>query len=230
MTDLLSTRLNCWKQKLIEQTFHNPLLNFKPNILTTIPVVDAKPADVFRTLQILGKSMTFKLAVEEHAAAKRSLVEFSLHGQKPSHAGQLDLELKTELTPESLDLHLLRVFRKSVILFEAQGFSSLCLSLGMLQWFDTKESNNFFKAPLVLLPVQLERETAGSKFTLRATQDEPALNSALLEKLRTSHHFKLPSLPDSFEDFQPMTYFAMFVLELRYRRCHRIRYRYVGDL
>ncbi|MBX9670710.1 MAG: DUF3320 domain-containing protein [Candidatus Obscuribacterales bacterium] len=210
MTDLLSTRLSNWKKKLIDQTLHNPLLNFKPSKLTTISVVDEKPSDVFRTLQIIGKSMTFGPAAEGRPAAKHSSVEFSLYGQKPSNSGHLDLELQTGLSAEALDLHLLRVFQKSASLFEEQGFSSLCLSLGMLQWFDAKDGNTVLKAPLVLLPVQLERETAGSKFTVRATQDEPVLNPALLERLRTSHRLMLPPLPDSFEDFQPMTYFALF--------------------
>ncbi|MDZ4834391.1 MAG: DUF3320 domain-containing protein [Candidatus Melainabacteria bacterium] len=210
MTDILSTRLVRWKQKLIDQTLHNPLLNFKPSKLTTISVVDEKPSEVFNTLQIQGRSMTFKPAAEGRPGAKRSSVEFSLHDQKPSNAGHLDLELQTGLTAEILNLHLLRIFQKSASLFEEQGFSSLCLSLGMLEWFDAKDGGTLLKAPMVLLPVQLERETAGSKFTLKATQDDPVLNPAIMEKLRTSHRFQLPPLPDSFEDFQPMTYFAMF--------------------
>ena len=206
MTDILSTRLDRWKQKLIDQTLHNPLLNFKPSKLTSISVVDGNPSEVFRTLQIQGKSMTFKASIDGQSGKKRSSVEFSLHAQKATNPGHNELELQTVLTKEALDLHLLRIFQKSASLFEEQGFSSLCLSLGMLEWFDAKEGGSVLKAPMVLLPVQLERETAGSKFTLRATQDEPVLNPAILQKLR----LKLPSLPDSFEDFQPMSYFAMF--------------------
>jgi len=210
MTDPLSTRLDRWKQKLIDQTLHNPLLNFKPSKLTTISVVDGNPSEVFRTLQIQGKSMTFRPAIEGRSGTKRSSVEFSRHGQKPTSSATFNLDLQTSLSADALNLHLLRIFQKSASLFEEQGFTSLCLSLGMLEWIDAKEGSSILKAPLVLLPVQLERETAGSKFTLRATQDEPVLNPAILQKLRSSHRLKLPPLPDSFEDFQPLTYFAMF--------------------
>lgn len=218
MTDLLSTRLGRWKQKLIDQTLHNPLLNFKPSRLTTIAVVDEKPAEVYRALQIQGKSMTFGAAPGARSGAKHSSVEFSLHDPKPSNEGHFDLKLQTGLTAEALNLHLLRIFQKSTSLFEEQGFSSLCLSLGMLEWFDAKDGNTVLKAPLVLLPVQLERETAGSKFTLKATQDDPVLNPAIMERLRTSHRFQLPPLPDSFEDFQPMTYFAMFQQAIEHQK------------
>ena len=222
MTDLLSTRLGRWKQKLIDQTLHNPLLNFKPSKLTTISVVDEKAAEVFRALQIQGKSMTFRPAAEGRSGVRRPSVEFSLHDQKPSNAVHFDFELQTGLTAEALDLHLLRIFQKSASLFEEQGFSSLCLSLGMLEWFDAKDGSSVLKAPLVLLPVQLERETAGSKFTLKATQDDPVLNPAIIEKLRTSHRFQLPPLPDSFEDFQPMTYFAMFQQAIEQQKNWRV--------
>ncbi len=222
MTDLLSTRLGRWKQKLIDQTLHNPLLNFKPSKLTTISVVDEKPSEVFRTLQIQGKSMTFRPAAEGRSGVRHPSVEFSLHDQKPSNAGHFDLELQTGLTAETLNLHLLRIFQKSASLFEEQGFTSLCLSLGMLEWFDSKDGSTVLKAPLVLLPVQLERETAGSKFTLKATQDDPVLNPAIMEKLRTSHRFQLPPLPDSFEDFQPLTYFAMFQQAIEQQKNWRV--------
>lgn len=222
MTDLLITRLGRWKQKLIDQTLHNPLLNFKASKLTTISVVDEKPSEVFRTLQIQGKSMTFKPAAEGRSGAKHASVEFSLHDQKPSNAAHFDLELQTGLTAEALNLHLLRIFQKSASLFDEQGFSSLCLSLGMLEYFDAKNGNTVLKAPLVLLPVQLERETAGSKFTLKATQDDPVLNPAIMEKLRTSHRFQLPPLPDSFEDFQPMTYFAIFQQAIEQQKNWRV--------
>lgn len=210
MTDLFSTRLDRWKQKLIDQTLHNPLLNFKPHKLTTISVVDGSPSDVFCTLQIQGKSMMFKPSTERRSSSKPSSVEFSLHGQRRATSGNADLVLQTSLSAEALDLHLLRIFQKSTSLFDEQGFSSLCLTLGTLEWSEAKEKSTILRAPLVLLPVQLERETAGSKFTLRATQDEPVLNPAILQKLRTTHRLKLPPLPDSFEDFQPVTYFALF--------------------
>ncbi len=209
MTDTVQTRLSRWKQKLIDQTLRNPLLNFRSNKVTTINIVDEKPTEIFCGIQLEGKQMTFRAAPEEaSSASKKDAVEFSRYERDQLDGQYKDTSLQSDITADVLDLNLLRIFQKAVSLFEEQGFSSLCLSLGMLEWFEVDDSEARLKAPLILVPVQLLRETARSKFTLRATQDDPVLNPAIIEKLRATYRLTLPQLPDNYEDFKPIEYFA----------------------
>jgi len=208
MTDPISTRLARWKQKLIDPTLRNPLLNFRPTRLTTIRVVDEKPTEVFRILQLDGKEMTFRPASEQTIrSGSEEPNEFIPQERSALDARHTDRELQTDLIGEVLDVTLLRIFQKATSAFEEQGVSSLCLSLGMLEWLEETNSETRLRAPLVLIPVQLQRQTARSKFTLNATQDDPVLNPAIVEKLRNSYRIALPQLPDSYEDFDAVEYF-----------------------
>ena len=222
MTNLVRIRLNRWKQKLIDQTLRNPLLNFRPHKVTTIRISEGNPAEIFRTLQLESRPMTFKAVEQQSRAAltDNPIKEEKLNGGtfEPTEAstdsaaapqGHYKVtELKVELPKDTLELSLLRIFQKATSHFDEQGFSSLCLSLGILEWSDRDNEETRLRAPLILLPVQLVRETARSKFTLISTQDDPVLNPAISEKLRLSHRVQLPEVPDSYEDFDPTQYFA----------------------
>lgn len=207
MTDVIRLRLNRWKQKLIDQTLRNPLLNYRPNKTSTIRIVDSQPGDIFRVLQIEGKPMTFKYAVEQAASGPiEGQMDFSVDAENAVQQRNKASELQTELPKDVLELNLLRIYQKATSLFDEQGFSSLCVSIGMLEWCDREDGEARLKAPLILVPVQLVRETARSKFTLIATGDDPVLNPAIAEKIRTSYRFTLPQLPDNYEEFEPSKY------------------------
>ena len=59
MPDAVHSRLDHWKRQLIDLSKRNRLLNFKPTRVTTIQIVDELPTEVFRTLQLDRRAMTF---------------------------------------------------------------------------------------------------------------------------------------------------------------------------
>jgi MoxR-like ATPases len=225
MTDPIRLRLERWKQQLIDLTLRNRLLNFKPTPVTTIRVVDELPAEVFRTLQIANRSMSFQPAsaasvvsvkpVEGLAVISDQEEEATDSGNEFSHvyreqlaSHHIDTKLQTSLAPERLAMNLLRIYQQSASLFEEQGASALFLALGMIEWYEDENSDARLKAPLILLPVELNRQNARSKFTLRAAQEDPVVNPAFTEKLKRSFGLKLPPLPEISEDFALEDYFA----------------------
>src|SRR5437588_11846847 len=46
-----------WKRKLLDVSKRNRALNFKPNKVTTVTVVDEQPAEVFRLLYLPERQM-----------------------------------------------------------------------------------------------------------------------------------------------------------------------------
>ena len=62
-------------------------------------------------------------------------------------------------------------------------------------------------SPLLLLPVELERQNVGSRFKLRFREEEIATNLSLQAKLQSEFHVELPGLPE-IEDLLPSTYMA----------------------
>jgi very-short-patch-repair endonuclease len=79
--------------------------------------------------------------------------------------------------------------------------------LGFLKWFESDSSEIERFAPLILLPVSLERQSARSRFTLRYREEEITTNLSLQAKLKFEFGLDLPELPDD-EDLIPGNYFA----------------------
>ena len=79
---------------------------------------------------------------------------------------------------------------------EEQGVNILYIAFGMLHWFEDDNSQESKKAPLILVPVQLERVSARERFTLSFTEDEIGHNISLLAKVKADFGLAIPELPD----------------------------------
>ncbi|HST59591.1 MAG TPA: DUF4011 domain-containing protein, partial [Longimicrobium sp.] len=104
--------------------------------------------------------------------------------------------LQTTSLPDKLDIQLRRIDEQARETREEQGVNALFLALGMLHYTEAKESEQVFRAPLVLLPVALARTSAGAGYTLSATDDDYIVNPALAEYLKRGPGITLPELPD----------------------------------
>ncbi|HYV06928.1 MAG TPA: DUF4011 domain-containing protein, partial [Blastocatellia bacterium] len=109
---------------------------------------------------------------------------------------QTDDWLQTMSRPEALDKSLRRIDEQARLAIDEQGVNTLFLALGVLHYKESQDSEQVFKAPLVLLPVELVRKSARSGYQVRATDEDPIVNPALIEYLK-AHGITLPELPDS---------------------------------
>ena len=50
--EILEYKIETWKNKLIDLSRRNRLLNFKPTKVTTIKVVDELPSEIFKSMVI----------------------------------------------------------------------------------------------------------------------------------------------------------------------------------
>ncbi|HEX2225287.1 MAG TPA: DUF4011 domain-containing protein, partial [Thermoanaerobaculia bacterium] len=71
-TQRVAASLDFWKRKLLDLGKRNRALNFKPNKVSTVTVVDEQPAEVFRQLYLLERAMRFQ-QVEQPAEVFRQL-------------------------------------------------------------------------------------------------------------------------------------------------------------
>lgn len=223
-----------WKRKLLDVSKRNRALNFKPNKVTTVTVVDEQPAEVFRILYLRERQMRFlpaltktedtqtktegALANAEDAPtpspssatetpdiaasdtadvdAEDYAPDFIPYAASALDARHTDELLQTAATAEDLDKSLRRIADQAQVSLEEQGVNTLFLALGMLNYKESAASQEVFRAPLVLLPVSLQRKSARAGYTLGATDDDPIVNPALAEYLRRSFGITLPDLPD----------------------------------
>lgn len=217
---LLNASIENWKRKLLDLSKRNRALNFRPSRVATITIVDEQPAEVFRQLYLREKPMRFKAAPEKAEATQTVEVppqeednalalDFVPYDTSSLDERHTDDWLQTTSTPEALDKSLRRLDEQARLSIEEQGVNTLFLALGMLHYKESNDSSEIFKAPLLLLPVELTRKSARSGYSLRISDDDPLVNPALIEYLRRGFGIALPEIPDSStipEDYDLQTF------------------------
>ena len=185
----VSARLDADRRDLLDLSLRNPLLNYRPRA-RGLEFVGESAAQVYRVLVDDGKRLTFLPAPD---AAEDTL---------ESVAGQVDLKLQTNLPSDLLQERLLAIFHAARTSLEEQGVNTLFLVPGMLRWFedDDRERNRPLRAPLLLVPVELERSSARERFRLRAGDEDPEVNLSLVAKLKADFGIDLPEIPDDDRD------------------------------
>jgi hypothetical protein len=171
-------RLEVWKRNLLDLTLRNRLLNFKGS-KSTIAIECPDPAaledrlsdgDRFKLLgkaTVLdgsdGRDMTLLTDRQNEDARKDFILDAMKRGDL--HANVAEAELEGRLTD---------LYRASRLAFEEGGANILYLCLGFLKW-TPQDGAGPYRAPLILIPVQLERKSVRSGFRLALHEDERAL-------------------------------------------------------
>lgn len=188
----------------------------------TLEIVDELSSEIFRLMVHEGKALAFLPSPEDadvsevdetstgqavdDAFAGIEIAENDLD-ERGVAARHRDLFLQTILKSDKLYPRLLSLYYDARTYEEEQGVNILYLALGFLRWFDVSTSETERFAPLVLIPVVLERQGAGERFKLRYTEEEISTNLSLQAKLTSEFGIDLPELPDA-EDLDVQAYFA----------------------
>jgi hypothetical protein len=131
------------------------------------------------------------------------------------------LKLQTLLFPERLEPKLAAVLGAARSLQEDAGISALYCAVGFLEWYEQEDSPNPAFAPLVLIPINMEKRIANGEyvFSIAGRDEDETGNVALREKLR-EHNLELPEY-DS--DVGIDLYLASVAAALRNRPRWRVR-------
>jgi very-short-patch-repair endonuclease len=196
--DTPETRLDHWKRKLLDLTKRNRLLNLKPS-KTAIRLHCSDPA-VLEDRLAEGKKITVipmvKLSGEKH---ERDNVLFinrtgdDFTKRFIEEALERD-EIVSDMPQSELDVGMVELYRKARSDLQEGGANTLYLALGILKWKQSEHEERTYRAPLILVPVKLERRSAASPVKIVHHEDEPVFNLTLLEMLRQDFELRLPGL------------------------------------
>ncbi|MGO7653642.1 DUF3320 domain-containing protein [Rhizobium ruizarguesonis] len=204
------------RTELLDLSARNRLLNVPrfSKSAKTIDVVEEKSSEVFRILVSQAKTMTFLAGAKgrdnKEGDDGEELIELALpDDDERDGQGRLvrhgDTKLQTRMTPNALQKRLLDLYFDARTLEEEQGVNILFLGLGTLKWIDPNNAENIRYAPLILVPVSLERGSAAERFRLRARQEDFASNLSLEAFLDRIHKISMPGFEAtdefSFDDY-----------------------------
>ncbi len=197
-------RLDQWKSRLLDLSRRNRLLNFK---------------ETKTTVRLLATDLEH---VEDPLAAARELSLLPrprlMGGDDPRDASTLARQQRVDALAEHLRdelaqgrLHtaldeteharrLTELFRAARNALEENGSNTLFVAIGILEWRETEHADRVFRAPLLLLPVELRRRSVLDGFSLRRIDEDTRLNVTLVEMLRQQFHKEIPGLDPLPED------------------------------
>ena len=123
-------------------------------------------------------------------------------------ARHFDDKIQTPLYPEELEGQLRSIYGAANLAINETGANILYLALGFLEWYESDDSDIARLAPLILIPVEIERGKLDKKsgiylYSIKPFEDEFLPNLSLREKLRVDFGLALPEIdPDkSVEDY-----------------------------
>ncbi len=183
----ITQELHAAREKLLDLTLRNKLLNYRTSKLRTIQVVDEIPKEIFDILVLNEQGMHFKhrdkneIDFTSESLDENVEMPWLFVGDVSTH--QNDKLLQTDLSLDELQKRLYYIHQQARSVFEEQGYSVLHLALGFLRWFDRENTEKENIAPLLLIPVELERGRNRSQFTLKWSQADLVPNLSLEAKL-----------------------------------------------
>lgn len=196
----LRARLDADRRDLLDLTLRNPLLNYQRRA-RGFEFTGASPAALYRALVTEGRALDV------------------LPGDPaPTEPGSdtAEVALGTGLEPEPLHDRLLATYYAARTALEEQGVNTLYLALGLLAWSEEAGDARVLRAPLLLVPVAIERAPGRERFRIRHDGEDPEPNLSLAERLRTGFGLTLPDW--SAEEPDLPAYFDAVTLAIAPRR------------
>ncbi|WP_298268540.1 DUF4011 domain-containing protein [Geobacter sp.] len=193
-----ATRLDRWKRKLLDLTLNNRQLNFrdsKKNLPILCPdlgsledaLADGKTFKIFPRLGDLGENNSRNADVHRSRTGKESLDEM-LREELVAR------RLHADETEAEINRRLLEIYREAKLSIEENGANTLYLALGFLSWYETTTSPKRRLAPIIMIPLEIERRSVQEGFSIKQGDDEPMVNVTLLAHLATDFELSIPGL------------------------------------
>ena len=211
--EAIKNKLEHARQSLLDLTRRNRLINFKPGRRNSLRIVDEVPGEVYRILVTDQKNMEFlpleksehyreaDLADRDHEGEELTLFDLPDDDEGGGVADRhTDRYLQTALTGEKLQTQLIHLSREAESALQERGCGILFLVIGLLEWTERADSKVLSRAPVILVPVELVRETAKRRFKIRLFDDEPKLNPCLEQLCRQKFGFELPAFDEDAPD------------------------------
>ena len=177
-TDSIVNRIEQSRNELLDLSLRNPLLNYKLLKSKGLEASGEKSLEIFNQLVLDRKSLRFLVSDAKRTAD-----------------GIRTKEEDTEL----LDERLLRTLTDATTLLEEQGVNTLFIALGMIRWYESDFSEMERAAPLVLVPVRLDRADVSSPFRISYSGEDLGANIAFIQRAQNDFDINIPDIPSGEE-------------------------------
>ena len=185
------TRMEKWQRRLLDLSLRNNLLNTRPTAKNQMTLI---VPDLARLEDMLAGGSTFRFSP---LPAEVAAEDDSLFSDPKALQAATELfgkrKLMAAVRDEALQRVLKGLYASSRRELEESGANTLFIACGFLHWVP-KGATAALRAPLLLLPVRLNRASVRDGFTLTSQDEEVQINQTLLELLKTEFGILMPQL------------------------------------
>ncbi|WP_249755637.1 DUF4011 domain-containing protein [Microvenator marinus] len=182
-------RIDRWKSKLLDLTLRNRLINHRDS-KSVLPVLGSAMALMEDELQSRGK---LELVPRQDLHAVEDLNE---HTQAMAKQGRLVVDL----SKSDFEKRCVEIYRSNAAMIQDGGVSALFLAIGFVRWFESETSELSRLAPILLVPLVMERTKVGGPYRIARSDDDVIWNASIFQKLEAEFGIKTevfgPSPPE----------------------------------
>lgn len=191
-------RVENWKRQLLDLTMRNRLLN----TTTRSRAIVLECYDLGLMEDLLAEGKTFKVISGDTLKIDSDPRSEQIHLQQQQedlrqtrvNALLMKKELVAKHDENKLNKDLLELYRQARLAIQEGGTNILYIAIGFLNWKQPGHSERVYKAPLILIPVELTRRSVNSGFQLCLHEDEPRFNPTLLQMLKQDFALEITEL------------------------------------
>ena len=200
-------KLNKWADLLLDTGKRNNLINFKDTKMSTVEILSPDLAILFRRVanSALFEVYDPKLRNEED--------DFELE-QEDLVSEDHDKNYSKE---QYLEIYGARIKRQQILIYnncnkpisalksiskkaksaiEETGVNIAYMAIGFINWTENENSQYVMRAPILLVPISVENESAVDPYFVRVIDDEIIVNPTFSFKLQNDYGIKLPDIDD----------------------------------
>ena len=205
-------KLNQWADLLLDTGKRNPLIHFRDTRTSTAEVVFPSPELLFEKIDGAASFEVFDPNIPETADGQE---EDS--GTEPAQTGEPreNPDADTDGKSAFLARYSGKLKRQNQILLyhpavnpmaavkkidqkareyvEETGVNVAYMAFGFIHWKENDSSGDVFRAPLLLVPVQLEQASAADPYFITSAEDDILVNPTFSYKIQTEYGIKLPA-------------------------------------
>lgn len=174
---------------LLDLSSRSALLNYVLHQKRGVELINVNAQEIFDGLLLDGQIYTFGTMAEPGQDTPRAT--------RP--ASHKNTQFQTPYSPSQLQARLFQTYLETASTVADFGETILFLTLGDLAWISKDSAESVSVAPLLLIPVKIQRDDVVAPFVLSYTGEDPVINPAIKTVLKRDFAIDLPS----FDAFHP---------------------------
>lgn len=221
--NVIEKRISKWKEKLIDLSKRNRLLNFKHTKSSTLRIIDEQPPEIYRFLVHNLKTMSFlpinineeslpeeeKLSLEDlNEGIEFKSQEFEEYEIDDLDKKHVDNFLQTKLPEKEMNHVLSKISTTAKSTMDDLGYNVLFLTLGSIIWYESEDSEEKYESPLLLIPIEIKRKSINDPFIINYNEDDVILNPALILKFKRDFGINLEEINLDEDELDPRSIFT----------------------